>query len=111
MSFEQRYQLGSQIPEWVGQADYSVAARQIPSGRPVTIHLLAGGRNCVNETLLREIAALPPEFRVCFLETGESRGTIYVITDAIAGNPPLRQWMAALASKISAAKMTDPSDL
>src|SRR5580700_7360774 len=100
MSFEQRFQLTGRIAGSPGQADHALSGREVGTGRSVTIHLLAGGRNAPNEALLAEIAALPPEYQVCFIETGEQNGTLYVVTDAIAGHPPLRQWVSGMQSRI-----------
>ena len=60
-------------------------AAEISTGRSVTIHLLAGGHNAANEALLADIAALPPEYHVCFVETGDQNGTPYVVTDPSGG--------------------------
>src|ERR1039458_8102822 len=111
MSFDQRFHLGGSIPESIGHADQWLAGRQISSERPVTIHLLGGGHNAENEALLADIAALPPEYQVCFLETGDYHGTPYAITDVFAGNPPLRQWMAARKAQMAADKADNPNDL
>lgn len=111
MSFDQRFQLTGGIAGSIGQTDHALAGRQISSGRSVTVHLLAGGHNPANEGLLAEIAALPPEYQVCFLETGDYNGTSYVVTDVLAGNPPLRQWMAGVKTKIAADKAANPNDL
>jgi len=96
MSFDERFQLAGRIAESAGQADHALAGRQISTGRSVTIHLLAGGHSAANERLLADIAALPAEYHVCFVETGDHNGTPYVITDPLAANPPLRQWLAGL---------------
>ena len=96
MSFDQRFELTGRIAESMDQADLALAGRQMSSGRLVTIHLLAGGHNPANEALLADIAALPPQYQVCFVEAGDHNGTPYVVTDPLAGNPPLRQWMAGL---------------
>jgi hypothetical protein len=90
MSFDQRFQITGRIAGASGQTDHALAAREISTGRSVTIHLLAGGHSAPNEALLAEIGTLPPEYQVCFLETGDQNGTPYVVTDAITGNPPLR---------------------
>src|SRR5579872_1632837 len=111
MSFEERFQMTGRIPNAPGQADHQLAARQVSSGRSVTIHLLAGGHNAANEALLAEIAALPSEYQVCFVESGDQNGTPYVVTDAIGGNPPLRQWVAGLKARIAAEKAENPNDL
>src|ERR1035441_3647857 len=111
MSFDQRFQVVGRIADSVGQADHALAGRQISTGRSVTIHLLAGGHNAANEGLLADIAGLPQEYQVCFVETGDHNGTPYVVTDALAGNPPLRQWMAGLKAKIAADKAANPNDL
>src|ERR1035441_1031695 len=99
MSFDQRFQITGRIAGASGQTDHALSAREISTGRSVTIHLLAGGHSAPNEALLAEIGTLPPEYQVCFLETGDQNGTPYVVTDAIAGNPPLRQWMTGLKSR------------
>src|SRR5580658_260546 len=110
MSFDQRFHLLGSIPESIGRADHTLPGRQISSGRLVTIHLLAGGHNPANDLLLAQVAALPPDYQACFLETGDFRGTPYVITDVLAGNPPLRQWMAALRAKMATAEGSNPND-
>ena len=110
MSFDQRFQITGRIAGASGQTDHALSAREISTGRSVTIHLLAGGHSAPNEALLAEIGTLPPEYQVCFLETGDQNGTPYVVTDAIAGNPPLRQWMTGLKSKIAADKAMNPKD-
>lgn len=111
MSFDQRFQLTGRIADAIGQADHALAARQISSGRSVTIHLLAGGYNAVNQALMTDITALPAEYQVCFVETGDHNGTPYVITDALAGNPPLRQWLAGVKARLAAEKAANPNDL
>ena len=99
------------IPESIGPADRTLAGREISSGRLVTIHLLAGGHNAANDALLAQIVSLPPDYQACFLETGDYYGTLYVITDVLAGNPPLRQWLAGLKAKIAAEQAARPNDL
>ena len=111
MSFDQRFQLAGRIADSIGQTDHALAGRQISTGRSVTIHLLAGGHSAANEGLLADIAALPPEYHVCFVETGDHNGTPYIITDVLAGNPPLRQWMVGLKAKIAVDKVSNPHDL
>src|SRR5262249_14789880 len=101
MSFEPRFQLGAKIPESVGSSDFLLPGKQISTGRPVTIHLLAGGNSPENGAVLEAIAALPQNYRVCFLETGEFRGNPYVITDVVAGNPPLREWLDTLKKQLA----------
>jgi hypothetical protein len=61
MSFDQRFQLSGAVPASVGALDYAIPGRQIAGGRPVTVHLLAGGHTPENARLLEDIAALPPE--------------------------------------------------
>src|SRR5580698_2369587 len=111
MSFDQRFQLTGRIADSRGSADHALAGKEIASGRSVTIHLLAGGHNPANEALLTEIAALPAEYQVCFVESGDQNGTLYVVTDALAGNPPLRQWLAVLKARIASEKAANPNDL
>src|SRR5580704_12335777 len=111
MSFDQRFQLTGRIADSRGSADHALAGKEIAPGRSVTIHLLAGGHNPANEALMAEIAALPPEYQVCFVETGDQNGTLYVVTDAQAGNPPLRQWMTGVKARIAAEKQANPNDL
>src|ERR1700760_3088942 len=98
MSFDQRFQITGRIASSLGQTDHALSAREISTGRSVTIHLLAGGHSAANDALLAEIPTLPPEYQVCFLETGDQNGTLYVITDTLAGNKPLREWLTALKS-------------
>src|SRR5690349_11296477 len=111
MSFDQRFQFTGAVPASVGALDYAIAGRQIADGRPVTVHLLAGGRSPENDRLLQSIASLPPEYKVCFLDSGDFQGTMYVVTDVLAGNPPLREWVAALARKRAEEKAANPDDL
>jgi|SRR5579863_10037523 len=103
MSFHQRFQLGGQIPGSLS-SDYLLPGRQAGTGRLVTIHLLAGGFGAENEAVLRRIGALPPQYQVCFLETGEFNGSPYVITDVVKGNPPVRQWLASVEEKSAEAE-------
>src|SRR5580698_7217300 len=110
MSFDQRFQITGRIAGSLGQIDHALSAREIATGRSVTIHLLAGGRNAANDALLAEIGTLPAEYQVCFVETGDQNGTLYVITDTLAGNRPLREWMAALKSRLAAEKLANPHD-
>lgn len=110
MSFDQRFHVLGTIPDTIGLADHAMPGRQISSGRLVTIHLLAGGHNPANEDLLAQVAALPHDYQACFLETGDHRGTPYVITDVLAGNPPLRQWMAGLKAKLVSGDPSNPND-
>ncbi|MDE3167831.1 MAG: hypothetical protein KGN36_18670, partial [Acidobacteriota bacterium] len=98
MSFEQRFQSADPVPGTAGTIDCSVAGHEIASGRPVTIHLLAGGYGVENLSLFEKIAGLPQEYRVCFLETGEYQGIPYVVTDVI-GKMPLREWMGVIERK------------
>jgi hypothetical protein len=104
MSFDQRFQLAEAIPAEIGKQDCMLSGRQLATDRPVTIHLLAGGYNDANNDLLHAIATLPPDYRVCFLETGEFQGIPYVVTDVVAGNPPLREWIATVREKMEQAK-------
>ncbi len=110
MSFDQRFQITGRIAGSLGQIDHALSAREIATGRSVTIHLLAGGRNAANDSLLSEIGTLPAEYQVCFVETGDQNGTLYVITDTLAGNRPLREWMSALKTRLAAEKAANPHD-
>ncbi|MBS1857225.1 MAG: hypothetical protein JST11_17790, partial [Acidobacteria bacterium] len=89
--------------------DCSISGHEISSGRPVTIHLLAGGYSLENLALFQKITELPQEYRVCFLDSGEYRGIPYVVTDVLTGKTPLREWMGVIERK--RAERTNPEDL
>ena len=101
MSLTGKYELGTTISSAAVAFDRSIEGHQISTGRPIAVHLLAGGYNPENQKLLREIAALPPEYKACFLESGDYNGTPYIVTDSLAGTPPFRSWFSALQARRS----------
>ena len=101
VSLTEKYELGTPLRDTAVAFDKSMEGRQISTGRPIAVHLLAGGYSPENQTLLREIAALPPEYKACFLESGDHHGTPYIVTDSLAGSPPFRRWFSALQTKRS----------
>jgi hypothetical protein len=111
VSLNQKYDLRTPVPGLADASDRSVECVQISSGRPVTIHLLAGGHSAENEALLGEIEGLPPQYRVCFLEIGDHNGVPYVVTDGLAGNPPFRSWFASLKALLRTPEPAEPQDL
>ena len=117
VSYAGANELRSKVPVKRGATGFDRRSGLCGSGPPNrrwtsgTVYLLAGGRNAENERLLESIAALPPEYKVCFLESGEYQGTTYVVTDVLAGNPPLREWVAAIARKRAEEKAANPEDL
>ena len=90
MDFYQKYELIDPLP---GEGTRSFRARQIATGREVTVHLLVGGRTPENERLLARLRGIPAQSFSKLVEVGENDGTPYVATAA----PPyqsLADWLA-----------------
>jgi hypothetical protein len=89
MEFYSKYELIDPLP---GEGTRSFRARQVRTGREVTVHLLPGGGNPESEALLARLRALPPRSMSKLIEVGDNEGTTYVATDA----PPflhLAEWL------------------
>src|SRR6185369_3491417 len=90
MDFYQKYELIDPLP---GEGTRSFRARQIATGREVTVHLLVGGRTPENERLLARLRGIPAQSFSKLVEVGDNEGTPYVATAA----PPyqnLADWLA-----------------
>src|SRR5580692_10227948 len=90
MDFYQKYVL---IDPLAGEGSKSFRARQISTGREVTVHLLPGGRTPENEALLTRLRTLPEGSLRKLIEVGDNDGTTFVATEA----PPflhLEEWLA-----------------
>ena len=89
MDFYNKYDLIEGLP---GGSSRSFRARQIRSGRDVTVHLLVGGRTPENEKLLARLREMPAQSFSKLLEVGDNEGTLFVVTAA----PPylgLNEWL------------------
>src|SRR5580700_4712596 len=89
MDFYQKYEL---IDPLSGEGTRSFRARQIATGREVTVHLLVGGRTPENEALLTRLRGLPQGSLRKLIEVGDNDGTTFVATEA----PPflhLAEWL------------------
>ncbi|MGA7235241.1 MAG: hypothetical protein WBY44_06165, partial [Bryobacteraceae bacterium] len=79
MDFYQKYELIDPLP---GEGTKSFRARQIATGREVSVHLLTGGKTAENEALLARLRTLPAESLRKLLEVGDNEGVTYVVTEA-----------------------------
>ncbi|HWB95916.1 MAG TPA: hypothetical protein VG672_04420, partial [Bryobacteraceae bacterium] len=95
MRLHEKYEL--QVAVHNSEREIAVPAVDISSGRPVLVHLLAGGYNIENQALLKSIVALQPEDRQHILEAGDHDGIPFIVTDTLPGNASLRNWIAAVA--------------
>jgi WAS/WASL-interacting protein len=89
MEFYSKYELIDPLP---GEGTRSFRARQIRTGREVTVHLLQGGGVPESEALLARLRALSPRAMTKVIEVGDNEGTTYVATEA----PPflhLAEWL------------------
>src|SRR3974377_1076727 len=96
MRLDQRYEFLEPVPGLVVHSDKALRSRQISSGRPVTVHLLAGGHSMENAALLQELETLPAEHRGLVLGVADDHGTLSVVTEVLPGDLPLRKWVAGL---------------
>src|SRR5580692_3659337 len=90
MDFYQKYVL---IDPLAGEGSKSFRARQISTGREVTVHLLTGGKTPENEALLTRLRTLPEGSLRKLIEVGDNEGTTFVATEG----PPflhLAEWLA-----------------
>jgi len=97
MSFEQNYRLLEAIPEFPLASDRELLAREIASGRPVFVHLLAGGQSLQNEDLARRARTLRPEDGAYILEAGYLHACPYVVTQVLPQGLSLRNWVDSVA--------------
>src|SRR5438045_1307405 len=89
MKFDEKYELLDAVP---GESGKSFQARQIPSRREVTVHLLTGGETPENQALLARLRKLPLEALGKVIEVGDRDGGKFVVTAA----PPylhLHEWL------------------
>src|SRR5437764_15371096 len=89
MKFDEKYELLDAVP---GVGGKSFQARQIPSRREVTVHLLTGGETPENQALLARLRKLPLEALAKVIEVGDRDGAKFVVTVA----PPylhLHDWL------------------
>src|SRR3984957_9362991 len=90
MDFYQKYEL---IEPLSGEGTRSFRARQIATGREVTVHLLTGVKTPESEALLTRLRLLPEGSLRKLIEVGDNDGTTFVATEA----PPflhLAEWLA-----------------
>src|SRR4051812_8699796 len=90
MKFEDKYELLEAVP---GEAGKSFQARQIPTRREVTVHLLTGGETPENQALLARLRKLPLEALAKVIEVGDRDGAKFIVTVA----PPylhLEDWLS-----------------
>src|SRR5450759_4884886 len=90
MDLSQKYHLMELLP---GEGAPSYRARQVNTGRDVTVHLLVGGKTPENEATLARLRAMQPQSMARLIEVGEQQGATFVVTVA----PPyqrLEEWLA-----------------
>lgn len=97
MSFEQKFKLLEAIPDLNGTPDQELLGREIATGRPVVVHLLARPTGPEDESLVRHAKSLASEQKESVLEAGDFRGRPYVVTEVLPGNVRLRKWIARTA--------------
>jgi hypothetical protein len=89
MDFYRKYELSDPLS---GEGTRSFRAKQISTGREVSVHLLVGGKTPGNEALLARLRGLPPQSMGKLIEVGDHEGTTFVVTAA----PPfqhLNEWL------------------
>src|SRR5260370_16103473 len=89
MDFSKKYQLMELLP---GDGVRSYRARQMNTGREVTLHRLVGGKTAENEAFLVRLRAMQPHSMAKLIEVGEHEGDMFVVTVA----PPyqrLDEWL------------------
>jgi len=90
MDFYSKYEL---IDPLAGEGTRSFRAKQLATGRDVTVHLLVGGATPENEALLARMRALPAPSLKKLIEVGDNEGTTYIVTEA----PPflhMGEWLS-----------------
>src|ERR1035438_4048857 len=91
MDLDTKYELIEPLP---GEGTGSFCAKQITTGRDVTVHILVGGPTAENDALLARVRALSSQSVSGIVEVvGDNKGTPYVVTAA----PPfqhLPEWLA-----------------
>jgi len=92
MVFQDKYEL---LALRGGDNEIALPGREISSGRPVLLHLLAGGYAPENQELLRALGNLSSEQRGHVLDSGDHDGIPYVVTDTLPDNLSVRSWVAA----------------
>jgi len=93
MVFQDKYEL---LALRGGDNEIALPGREISSGRPVLLHLLAGGYAPENQELLRALGNLSSEQRGHVLDSGDHDGIPYVVTDTLPDNLSVRSWVAAI---------------
>jgi hypothetical protein len=68
-------------------------AHEIPTGRPVKVHLFSAPRAPYQAQLLKKIEQLPATERSRILDRGNHLGTRYVVTDGLADYKGLFEWV------------------
>ena len=99
MSFDQKYRLLEPLPDLNLKADIGLLGREIASGQPVVIHLLAGGHSLENEALQMRARQAPPEHKDAVLDIGDHKGTPYIVTRMLPGDVTVRRWLVGIAAK------------
>src|SRR3974377_1025570 len=108
MRLDQRYEFLEPVPGLVVHSDKALRSRQISSGRPVTVHLLAGGHSMENAALLQELETLATEHRGRVLEVSDYYGTVSGVTE---GRPWSLPWGKGVAGRRAAPAAPDENAL
>ena len=74
----------------------SFAAREIPTGRLVKVHLFVHAAAPIQAALLKAIDRLPDSERARIIDRGKHEGTPYVVTDRLAEYAGLSEWVQAV---------------
>src|SRR5450432_1680550 len=89
MDFSQKYYLIELLP---GDGIQSYRARQMNTGRDVTVHVLVGGNTPENEACMARLRGLQAPAMAKLIEVGDHQGVRFVVTVA----PPfqrLDEWL------------------
>jgi hypothetical protein len=107
MSFDERYQLLELAED---QGVKAFVAREISTGRKVTVFLFVGEQAQVQADLLLQLRAADREQFSELLEVGDNRGTPYVVTQPIGGLSELKTRILRLKTPSPAHPESKPEE-
>jgi hypothetical protein len=111
MAFDRKYELLEPLPEPLCRLGVRLKAREISSGRPVTIHVVPERDQAENEALLRDIRTFPLDEQRRVVEIGGYARAAYVVTEELQGDPLLQTWVASVKARIAAEKPVPPVEI
>ena len=94
MSFEEKYEI---LAELRNDGIKTFVAREKATGQAVEVHLFLAGRTAENGAILDKLQRLSPDHAQFLLETGDTGGTPYVVSQLLPDRRGLREWLSGIS--------------